>query len=377
MKFIHVADLHVHPFREFSANNGMDRLQDGLNAVEQACALAEQHQCVLVIGGDLKNHKDKWYDAVLNGYMDIFSRYLNHTIILAGNHDGVKGQSSGLEVFRHVQNMALVTKPILSKDLLGEMALFYPWSPTWSDLDSYVQQAKQAKAKIIFSHAFLEGAKIGSGDYQLKRGLPLAAFGLDIKDRVFDWGFFGDIHKQQRVREFRANRKSKLVVEGEVWYAGSPYAQRKDETEQDKGALLVDLNAPKVVTPLVISAPRFQRIDLSEDTTLNVNTKLALWITKAKKQTTPEWRNDFVEITVPHKTDITLLEQLRAVVKPRMFYAHIKPPQKGASVKRAELHAGMSSKELVRAYLKTKTTPEGVTVETLEKAGLMLMDNLQ
>src|SRR5512139_202046 len=160
MKFIFIADLHVHPFREYSANNGMDRLQDGLDVVKQACELARSHRCLLIIGGDLKYHKDKWYDAVLNGYLDIFSLYHDLTIIIySGNHDGVKGQPSGLEVFRHVKNVVIITKPIFTKELIGVSALFYPWSPDWKDLAADMAEAKSNKPVVLFGHAFLENAR--------------------------------------------------------------------------------------------------------------------------------------------------------------------------------------------------------------------------
>lgn len=360
MKFLFTADLHIHPYREYSTNNGVDRLQDGLSILEQLCQLAGHHQCPLVIGGDLKALKDKWYDAVLNGYLDCFSRHHDIPIyIIPGNHDGVKGEPSGLEAFRHTQNVVIFTKPVVTSNGFGKPILFYPWSPDWHDLPNMVTEAKQAKAEVIISHAFIEGAKVGASDFRPKRGASLASFGLE-HNRVFPWGFFGDIHKQQcLIQRFQTDRKGKPFVTGEVWYAGSPYAQRKDEIETDKGALLVDMNAPRVVTPIPLKAPQFLRFDLTVTTDLNAQ--------KLAKQ-----KGNFVDVIAPHNVDPLILERLRKVLEPRTFYVHTQPPKK-ATAKRAEVHAGMSNTELVKNYLKAKTLPDGVPVTMLEKAGIMLM----
>ena len=188
-------------------------MQDGLSATRQTLQVARDRNVPWVCLGDMKHLRDRWMLSALNGLLALFKEYADvPKLLLHGNHDGVAGGRSGLEVFREyalvVEDPFVCKLPPTTSGWKEPFAL-WPHQPTLDGLPAFLEIARKAKARVLFAHAFLSGAVLGPEEFRLAQKLEtfqyrrdvitLEQFGLVGKNRVFDWGFLGDIHKQQHL----------------------------------------------------------------------------------------------------------------------------------------------------------------------------------
>ena len=370
MRFLFTADWHVHPFRECSRDGGQDRLQDGLSAVRQLLQAARDRRCPLVVGGDVKHTPGHWILSVLNGLLALFEEFRAvPKVLIHGNHDGVAGGRSGLEIFRSsdVLNCAVLSAPCVttwgtldggSGD--GTPVAIWPWQRSLDGLPAFLTQAKKAKARVLFAHAFLSGATVGPAEVRLAKGTSLEQFGLAGKSPVFSWGLFGDVHKAQALPGNVAG------VRG-VWYPGSLYSQTWGERETDKGALDVDLDRG-VAEIFPIRAPRFIVTDWSDIQdanrylTANLSAPGALF---------DSWRGNFVRLLVSPRVDGKLLEQVREASGARAFQVIVQ--RESRVEQRVDVHAGLDPGELLSRYVQARPPGDGLDPRAILAAGQKLL----
>lgn len=364
MRFIVTSDLHIHPFKECSRDGGMDRLADGLSALQQTLDWARKHKCPWLFLGDMKMPRTFWPQGALTGILRILADYEDvEKIMIAGNHDGIDSVGmTGLSPFYPFATVIEAPEVVSAGDLLrwGGTGLrfpfpvaFWPWQPTLDQLPAFLGTARKAEARVLFAHAFLSGAVVGPTDMRVPGiGIPLDQFGLAGSEKVFDAAFVGDIHKQQKLggREDQAT----------VWYSGSPYGQSWGELEKNKGCLLAEINdrgSQVVVTSLPISAPRF----LVEEWTGTESHFIG-----AKER----WEGNFVRLLVPPKEDFHKLEQLREESGVRALQVIVQQTEE--IVTRVLVHAGLPLEEILQKYVEARPCPD-VAAEWTLQAGVRLM----
>lgn len=278
VRLVVTADFHIHPYRQCSRDGGRDRLMDGLSCLRQSLDLARAERAVWVMAGDFKQPKTTWPQEALTGAHQILRQYGDvEKVMVAGNHDAEGLGGSGLAPFKDV---AFIAEQIVFAALpkQGGHLLCAPWNADRSHVAGLLKRSSDVRALI--AHGFLAGVVLGPDDTQVPgRGISLTEYGR------FPVAFFGDIHKGQMfVRE--PNRAARWVQygqievaphvvaiklrspgawRGEIFYPGSPYMQNWGERgDGAKGALLANLSTGAVELHL-FKGPRFIQLETDKD----------------------------------------------------------------------------------------------------------------
>ena len=312
----------------------------------------------------MKHLRDRWLNAVLNGVLQVFEEY--HDVpkfLVPGNHDGTAGGRSGLAALDEMDHVSLFEEPAIRFAPWGDgKVLWWPYQPTLDELPRWVEKARKERATAVLGHAFIQGSAVGPDDVRLGIGTPPAAFGLVGKAQVFSYGFFGDVHRQQRVSVGGAGKR-----DAQVWVPGSPCAQNWGEREGGKGCLLVDFDAGEV-TPIPVQAPQFIVADWTDDR-VQINRRLA--VCAGTPEVTDEWRGHFVRLLLPPDADPKLVERLREASGARTFQAIVQ--RTAASAQRVpSLHGGLSAGQLVEEYVRARP-PEDLDQKVVVAAGKRLL----
>ena len=360
MKAVVTADLHIHPWRECSNDNGADRLDDGLSVLRQTLAFARERKCAWICLGDLKHSKGMWLLPVLNGVLEVFREYEDvPKILLHGNHDGVSGNRSGLDAFRSLPTVWVFDQPDpVSEDLpLWKVAL-WPHQPTLDALPKFLADARQAKVRVLLAHVFLRGVALGPDDVRLDQGIPLEVLGLAGKNKVFRMAFLGDVHKSQSL-----GKKN----EAAILYVGSPLALNWGEREEGKCAWYVDTEGPDVES-LLVRAPGFFVEDWSASEK-GARDKLKVTIQTAESGGC--WlKGQFIRLILPPGADPKLVERLCEVSGARALQVIVQRAAQ-AEQRAPKLHAALTAGQMVEEYVRARP-PEGLDVKMVATAGKRL-----
>lgn len=360
MKAIIIADAHVHPWRDCSRNGGADRLADGLSVVLQSLELARTHVCKWVSLGDIKLLRGIWPQDALSGLLHLMREYPDvKKVMLPGNggHDGVGTKATGEGGYDPFRGYAT----IMDTPRVDGGTAWWPWQPQHAApalLASLLDDARRSRVRIVCGHAMFSGSVVGTADFKLEKGYALSDFGLSgtKSERVFDWGFFGDVHKRQVLGDVTQKAAAAVYV------PGSPYAQNWGELELDKGCLFVDL-ARGVVEPIPLIAPRYHVITVADGTSM-----------RDVQRQTDVHVGDFVRLVTEAPVRAVALEALRAAWKPRVLETGVLPqsaPVTGA--RRSAAHGAMTRGELFNEYIKAVPPPDGVAVEGVQKAAQTIL----
>jgi hypothetical protein len=158
-KYVITADVHVHPFKVCSRNNGAERLRAGLTALYQTLDYARQHHAVWVMAGDFKMPKTNWPQEALTGALEVMRDFPGvEKVMIAGNHDAMGLGGSGLQPFRDGCEAIIVEG---EAEQIGGM-LYVPYGAN-------LKNVKVNKHLPMVAHAFIQGAVIGAEDLQLFR----------------------------------------------------------------------------------------------------------------------------------------------------------------------------------------------------------------
>lgn len=382
------ADWHIHPHRLQSQDNGRDRMQDGLTALDQSFRLAQEHDAAWVGCGDFKQPRTIWPQEALNGMLDTFARYPDvPKLLIPGNHDGLGEWGSGLAPFRA---LALIVEQPAFLDAIGARPLegfvlaCWPWGSFEAERAAFLDRGRTCPATtILLSHGFLAGVLLGPDDVRLPGvGLTLAQFGMDTYPRAFDAAVFGDIHKGQMLvrnpkspmrwipyTEWVHDRKTSIRLpsdwRGEILYPGSPYMQTWGEvSEWPKGCLLLEPGTGRVeFCPL--DSPRYW--DLEMDV-----------IQLERNLSSRAYHGGFVRLSVPLQAHDdarkagALAERAREAWALRAFQVSFPRTQPERTL-RSDLHAGMNMEQLLSGYMEARPPEEDLPVPFVLEAGRRLV----
>jgi DNA repair exonuclease SbcCD nuclease subunit len=329
-------------------------LFDGFNVLRQSVQEADNRNIPWIFLGDLKHIKGTWNQHALNEARRILCQEYKGVpkLLVHGNHDGVAG-GSGLLPFATAENI-VVSGPPTSVYFAGEM--FAVWPDGKHDavtISDALKDAREKGARILVGHTFIANSVVGPHDRPLIQGYTLADLRMEEGREMFDWAFFGDVHKRQVVPG------SKRVI-----YPGSPLALNWGELEQDKGILLVDTESKRPVDVIPIKAPRFRIIDL---------TSLSLQDAESKLEHALNWEGDFVKLLAGPEIPSVLVEEFRRKSNARWFKEFTVRNKPDAET-RSAIHAGMSQEQVIDEYLRVRPPDSAVDNSMLRLAGLKLLE---
>jgi DNA repair exonuclease SbcCD nuclease subunit len=366
MRLLLTADWHIHPHRVGSRNGGIDRLDDGINALVESFKLANHLHAVWVGLGDFKMPRTSWPQDALIRTLDAFraANYIEKYMI-AGNHDWKSAHGTGLAPFRDVSATTRVIETPELVSLGDHVVAMWPYWILESDASqrrdwtAALEDAQHEEATVLLSHGFMAGVILGPDDARLPgKGLKLADVG---SPNPFKLVCLGDIHQAQMLSGKPAKwRKidgsafevrSKGKWSGEIIYPGSPYAQNWGERNTQKGALLVDLDSGEI-TFHTLPGPRFLLVD---------------WTGREEAGC---WRDDVVRLRTDRAMTSKEAETIREHSGARIL--EVIYEKKSIAKSRTELHAGMSVDEILTVYVKARPA-EGLPSTKLLKAGKDLL----
>lgn len=257
------ADIHADDLgKGIDPETGLDRrFLDTLRVLGWIAVDARERGCsALVVAGDFteRRHAEPWRVAMIG---DELAKFQGPTILLRGNHDGIKGGQSIVDVlslmlrdshgFSHpglarVDTTIIATLPHLDarwlrtqpgmgsvpdadiNRILGEQFVaiargLYAQAQGWADVEHVVLVVHQALAGGLMSDT--QQAFLGDRSLVIDTG-ALAAIG-------FDAVVAGHFHLHQVLH------RSPLVA-----YAGSPYRTDFGEQDQAKGYMVLDTADP-------------------------------------------------------------------------------------------------------------------------------------
>jgi DNA repair exonuclease SbcCD nuclease subunit len=335
---------------------------DGLSAVRQSLELARNLDAPWIFAGDMKQPKTSWPQSALTGLHEIFREYKRdvHMIMVAGNHDAQGEGGSGLAPFEDCATI-IEDRPE-SVDVADVSLVCCPWNGSPTEAAALLEADRVlGLPRVLVAHGFLQGCFLGPEDVRLSKGTPVADYG------DFDLAIFGDVHKAQWRRPAENHRPAEwgeftpdLVYKfaaghRPVFYCGSPYQQNWGErNDAVKGALVVD-TVEHTVRVHRLAAPQYAHLEMDYSSATDF----------LKGDPDPD---HFYRI-VYSGVLCSVTDRLRKWGEScRSFQLIVRREEK--SVKRAVVHAGMSTPEILENYMKAKPsdTPKGKTLE----AGLRL-----
>lgn len=378
MKIVVVADVHLHPWRLQSRDGGYDRLMDGLSVLEQSLDLAEREGALWVMAGDFKQPKTIWPQSALTGAHEILRRHDKiDKVMVAGNHDARSADGgTGLAPFRDCAQ-------VIEKTSLGFACNSVPVfiGMPWDGDKEKMRELQSHYPKLpLVAHGFLAGCMLGTEDTRIAKGARVEEYG------DFPVAFFGDVHKGQWRRPADPGRGTPPTWEaypsvnarghecdptllvrrpgpwaGEVMYAGSPYMQNWGERDDPpKGALLADLATGEVrLVPL--RSPRYVHLDVSTEADLEA------FMARRK-----EYAGDFVRVVYSGPGSMVLGAARQIGEEFRSYQITVRRPDK--STRRADVHAGMSTPDMLKNYVAARPPAEGMNAAMTLEAGLRLVE---
>lgn len=260
MKLLHTADLHVGDSRNLP--NYLERQRRMLAWLGSQ---ARQNDIdLLLIAGDVFDSKylmarerDMFLEWLLQNDRDaVTHRYW--TIMTSGNHDVIEDDYTHLRGLRMLAERNLLQRTLIIEHAqtlrIGDCEIVaLPYANYHADelADAVrslradaVPNGSSARYCVVMAHEAIAGAVNESGTYRAKG--PTIDDSLDVT-----YWALGDIHKP--FQQMAPN----------AWYSGSPIQNDFGDVSRERGALLVDLDAPTqpqrlligdAVTPLITLA---------------------------------------------------------------------------------------------------------------------------
>lgn len=277
MKLAMMADIHCHPFPEFSTllPNGMNsRLADILS-----CFDSMREHCLengitdVLLLGDIFHVRGRIETTVYNAVYRTLKKFPDQGInlmMMVGNHDqAVKdGEEHALEPFKEFAK-------VIDKPQLIRLDGLYVWAiPYIHDPELLKKEIQRGKWELheMFSdnpgsweehgcpkqlmalHTGLDGAGVGSINYIMKEPLTLE----DIQPDDWDWVAMGHYHKPQ----FLADN---------VFYIGAPIQHNFGDEGDPRGFMVLDTDStdePVSFFDLTDIQPKFRTIEIDHPSDL-------------------------------------------------------------------------------------------------------------
>ena len=243
MRFLHLSDLHIG-----RRLNGFSLLEDQAHILEQALAMAQRADAVL-LSGDLYDKAQPSQEAIrmVSDFLVRLSRMGKPVFAISGNHDSPEQVAYCRELLGEcgiwmAQAFDGTLSPHVLHDEWGEVQIWLlpfirPASvrPFFPEVKTYEDAVRAALASASFSpdarhvlvaHQYVSGAEVCESEMRLIGGLD--QIGLGLFDS-FDYVALGHLHSPQQ------------MAQGRICYAGSPMPYSLSEENQHKAALLVEI----------------------------------------------------------------------------------------------------------------------------------------
>ncbi len=236
MKVLHVSDTHVgySAYHRIAENGLNQREQDVYDAFTAAVDVALEHDVDAVVhSGDLFDSVRPTNRAV-TFVMEELQRLSDAgipTIVISGNHETPKMRETGsvlrfLGFLPHVHPIYKGRREVVEVDDLAVHAV--PHTPTQEALEREVMEAEpleEARWNILTLHAGI----LGVGDFRTgefnELTLPASLLGSQ-----WDYIALGHYHRHTQVTE-------------NAWYGGSTERTSFNEAGEEKGVVILDLDA--------------------------------------------------------------------------------------------------------------------------------------
>lgn len=161
-------------------------------------------------------------------FTDILSDF--EITITLGNHDLFYNNTTdvhSLKYLNNFKNIRIVDKPVV-EDIYGTKVLLCPWITDYND-SKITKLFKNSEAEVLFGHFDIIGFSLNN--FKINTDV-----GFSIKDFInFKKVFTGHYHKFS----------SKKIKETEIVYLGSPYQTNRNDLNDDKGFIVLDMETIK------------------------------------------------------------------------------------------------------------------------------------
>lgn len=255
MRVFLTADVQLHNHTSFSTllpSGISNRLQDGINALDQVLMDAASGDCIILLGDVFETQK-----AVDTSVMFAFASWMERAqskgvrvVLVVGNHDHYTraGTVHSLKPFE----AAGVT--VISRDLMltlgGHDFFLKAYTDDIEDVKSYVSglvenfgTVKAKRKRFLCLHQAVSGAMLASSLFEGALGLS------DLKEDAFTHVFLGHFHKPQSMTD-------------KVTYLGSPYQVTSEEAGDVKRFMVVEPDG--TVASIRTAGNQFHRISFAE-----------------------------------------------------------------------------------------------------------------
>jgi DNA repair exonuclease SbcCD nuclease subunit len=302
-----ISDLHLHPFRPCSRNNGRDRANDGLAVFDQALRIATERGVDAVLeAGDLFHEKGRVDTITWNQAHDRFKNYerpqdrstMDHMracwrrgigpdgawpmrwddvvpriIAMPGNHD--QGDRTGSDhAQRSLNEVAHVFNQPGAIDIETCTIGVVPWVEVDRCRDAFLSAAREACAEILRLEADIRANVASRRDVRLPRvlmGHTAVAGAITGSDYVFpgeEDPTVADLIALKAEFELDAIMLGHFhchqVLAAGICFIGSPKQDTWGDSGQRRGCVIWDSRTPDVFEHIELDAPRFVRARLSD-----------------------------------------------------------------------------------------------------------------
>lgn len=260
MRFVFIADIHLHNFPECSSVNdsGLNsRFVDGLNVLKECFEYAIQSEVEHVfIGGDLFHDRRSIAVECLAATHALFNDYAKRVKIIAypGNHcrSTRSPKSHSLSILKGTGTV-IVDRPLVLRVRDIRVAIIpYMWNRV-----ELVRALKTARnADVVMMHQGVQGVESRSGF--VLQGEPLKKSDLPKEPLIVS----GHIHEHQWITD-------------NFVYSGSPLQLDWGDAGEEKGFLDIDASSgcEPEVTFVPTTSPKFVNLPVSKRAELNGQVK--------------------------------------------------------------------------------------------------------
>jgi len=252
-----VSDIHfgVNKNSEIFLESSMNYFRD-----ELVPYLQEHNISTIAILGDLFDNRNTINVRIIDEVNNLFSNILKDftVYILVGNHDTYYKTSidvHSLKFLSYLDNVEIIDN-ITYKTIMGKNILFCPWIVDYED-SNVINTLVEPETDLLFGHFDIIGFSLNS--------TRVSTIGLDVD--VFEnykKVFTGHYHKPS----------SKQIGTTEIVYIGSPYQMDRNDKNEDKGVIILNLDTLKYERVYNTTSIKFIEVkypDVPSEDTINGN----------------------------------------------------------------------------------------------------------
>lgn len=232
-----LTDVHIHNYKQY--NQGTSRLDNTLSVLHIVFKYAIKHNInYILFAGDLYDNQKLLPTSAVNALISLLLQYCQEApeitfIAISGNHDQATKnllESPAVTALTHLQDACLNFKLIDNASyIIGGVAIH--GIPYYEYKEHYQEKLKYSAGKKIKNkknYILIHQTPSGIGN----DAIPIDTDINDLLYENFEYVFCGHIHKRIQLSE-----KFLLV--------GSPLHRDRSDEGEDKGFIVMDLEAPE------------------------------------------------------------------------------------------------------------------------------------